>query len=152
MELVSYDPKYRQNFIELNTAWIINNFGCLEEADKKTFLEIEKEIADGAMIFCALEKNIVLAVCMVRPIGKGTWEICKLAADERYRGQGAGSRLFKKCMEYAIANNAERLFIISNSKLKPALHIYQKFGFKEIELADYEYSRGDIAFEYIVKS
>lgn len=35
---------------------------------------------------------------------------------------------------------------------QPALHIYQKYGFQEIELDDYQYVRGDIAFEYIVKS
>ena len=134
----------------MNTAWIKNNFGSLEEADIKTFQEIEKEIAKGAMIFFAVENNIVLAACMTKPINESTWEICKLAADEQYRGQGVGSKLFKKCMKYAIANNAKRLFILSNSKLKPALHIYQKYGFTEIKLDDYEYNRGDIAFEYIV--
>lgn len=35
-------------------------------------------------------------------------------------------------------------------KLKPALHIYEKYGFKEIKLENYEYIRGDIAFEYKV--
>ncbi|MDE7322243.1 MAG: GNAT family N-acetyltransferase [Lachnospiraceae bacterium] len=150
MELISYDPKYRQNFIELNTAWIKNNFGSLEEADRKTFQGIDSEIARGAMIFFAVEGDIVLAACMTKPLGEGTWEICKLATDERYRRQGAGSQLFKKCMDYAIANGALRLFILSNSSLKPALHIYQKYGFTEIKLDDYGYSRGDIAFEYIV--
>lgn len=46
---------------------------------------------------------------------------------------------------------AKRLFILSNSKLKPALHIYEKNGFNEIKLDDYEYVRGDIAFEYILE-
>ena len=43
-----------------------------------------------------------------------------------------------------------RLFMISNSRLKPALHIYEKYGFQEVKLDDYEYERGDIAFEYVV--
>lgn len=89
---------------------------------------------------------------MSKPISKDTWEICKLAADEQYQGLGAGSKIFKKCVDYAVTNNAKRLFILSNSKLEPALHIYQKYGFKEIELDDYEYIRGNIAFEYIIKS
>ena len=152
MDLVSYNPKYKTNFIDLNTAWIKNNFGFLEEADIKTFQTIEEEIAEGAMIFFAVEHDLVLATCMTRPLDEETWEICKLATDVQYQGHGAGSMLFKRCMEYAIANNAKRLFILSNSKLKPALHIYKKYGFEEIKLDDYEYSRGDIAFEYIVKS
>ena len=51
-------------------------------------------------------------------------------------------------MKWALEHGAERIFIISNSKLKPALHIYEKYGFREIKLDDYEYVRGDIAFEY----
>ncbi|MDE7478545.1 MAG: hypothetical protein K2M91_11450 [Lachnospiraceae bacterium] len=54
-------------------------------------------------------------------------------------------------MDWALEHGAKRLFIISNSKLEPALHIYKKNGFKEIKLDDYEYVRGDIAFEYISK-
>lgn len=49
---------------------------------------------------------------------------------------------------WALDHGAKRLFILSNSKLKPALHIYRKYGFKEIKLDNYEYVRGDIAFEY----
>ncbi|MDE6404085.1 MAG: GNAT family N-acetyltransferase [Lachnospiraceae bacterium] len=150
MELVEYDPKYRQSFIELNTAWIKENFGSLEEEDMKTFQEIEQEIAKGAMVFFAIENDTVLATCMTKPISDDTWEICKLATDERFQGKGAGSRIFERCMEYALANNAGKLFILSNSTLKPALHIYQKYGFKEIKLDNYKYTRGDIAFEYIV--
>ena len=35
-------------------------------------------------------------------------------------------------------------------KLDPALHIYEKYGFTEVKLADYEHERGDIAFEKII--
>lgn len=52
-------------------------------------------------------------------------------------------------MKWAPDYGAKRLFIISNIKLKPALHIYEQNGFKEINLDNYEYMRGDIAFEYI---
>lgn len=73
----------------------------------KTFQEIDQAIAKGAMIFFAIENNIVLATCMTKPIREDTWEICKLAADERYQGKWAGSGVFEKYMEYAISNNAK---------------------------------------------
>lgn len=53
-------------------------------------------------------------------------------------------------MQWAVGHGAPRLFILSNSKLSAALHIYEKFGFKEIKLDNYEYIRGDIAFEKII--
>lgn len=70
--------------------------------------------------------------------------------DPKYRShKGCGSAVFKVAMDWAKEHGAVRLFIISNSKLKPALHIYEKYGFKEIKLDDYEYVRGDIAFEKV---
>ena len=59
--------------------------------------------------------------------------------------------VFEAAMKWAADHGAGRLFIISNSKLAPALHIYEKFGFQEIKLDDYEYERGDIAFEKILR-
>ena len=108
MELIKFEEKYRQAFIDFNTDWIVSNFGFLEEHDKETFEKIDEEL-----------------------------------------NKGAGNLVFKASMEWALRHGAKRLFIISNSKLKPALHIYEKNGFKEIKLDDYEYVRGDIAFEYI---
>lgn len=53
-------------------------------------------------------------------------------------------------MKYAAEHETEKLFIISNSALKTALHIYYRHGFQEIQLPDYEYERGDIAFERVI--
>ena len=57
--------------------------------------------------------------------------------------------VFEAAMNWAIRHGAGRLFLISNSKLSPALHI-EKYGFIEVKLADYEYERGYIAFEKII--
>ena len=149
MELVKYKEEYRQAFIDFNTDWIVTNFGALEEHDYETFGQIDEKIANGAMIFFALEKGVPLACVMTEPLDGQTWEICKLGSNKDIPHRGAGSLIFKAAMEWAQEHGAKRLFIISNSRLKPALHIYKKFGFKEIKLDDYGYTRGDIAFEYI---
>lgn len=151
MEIIQYDNRYKQDFIDLNTEWIISLFGFLEKEDLYTFQNIEEYISQGAMIHFAMENNEVMATCMTKKADNETWEICKLAANQKYKGQGAGNAVFKRSMEYAIAHGAKRLFILSNSRLAPALHIYMKNGFTEIKLNDYEYKRGDIAFEFIVK-
>lgn len=153
MRVVQFEEKYRKDFINFNTDWIVSNFGFLEQHDLETFDRIDEEIAAGAMIFFAVEGDTVLAACMATPMSipneEGTWEICKLCSNKNVPHKGAGSAVFGAAMDWAVSHGAKRLFILSNSKLKPALHIYEKFGFKEIKLADYEYERGDIAFEYI---
>lgn len=150
MQIIEYDPKYRQDFIDFNTDWIVDNFGFLEDEDKETFENIEKIIESGGMIFYAVDDDVCLATCMVYPMEDGTWEICKLASDKHRSHKGCGSAVFEAATKWAIDHGAKRLFLLSNSKLKPALHIYEKSGFKEVKLDNYEYARGDIAFERII--
>ena len=151
MKLIKYDQKYRQDFIDFNTAWIEDNFGHLEPEDYETFEHIEDEIKDGAMIYFAIDDDgTALATCMAKPMEGNTWELCKLGSNKARNHTGSGSLVFEAAMNWAIQNGADRIFLISNSKLFPALHIYEKYGFAEVKLDDYEYERGDIAFEKII--
>jgi GNAT superfamily N-acetyltransferase len=151
MELVKFEEKYRQAFIDFNTDWIVSNFGFLEEHDREAFANIDDEIKKGAMIFFAVENETPLACCMSKPLEESTWELCKLGSNKNVQHKGAGNIVFKAAMEWALEKGAKRLLLISNSKLKPALHIYEKYGFEEIKLDNYEYVRGDIAFEYVAQ-
>ncbi len=147
MELIKYDARYKDDFIRFNTDWIIDNFGFLEQEDLDSFAHIEEALDGGAMIFFAVEQGTALATCMTRPLDGDTWEICKLGSNKELPHAGSGSAVFEAAMQWAADHGAKRLFILSNRKLKPALHIYEKYGFREIKLDDYEYQRGDIAFE-----
>lgn len=152
MKVIMFEEKYRQDFIDFNTDWIVSNFGVLEEHDRETFERIDEEMKAGAMIFFAVENDVALATCMTAPIDGKKWEICKLGSNKNVPHKGAGSAVFEAAMQWALNRGAERLFIFSNSKLKSALHIYEKHGFQEIKLENYEYIRGDIAFEYKITS
>lgn len=65
---------------------------------------------------------------------------------------GAGSAVFQACMDYAISHGAKKLTLVSNHILKPALHIYEKFGFSPIEFKNTEYNRGDVEYEYLINA
>lgn len=149
MKVIPFEERYRQDFIDFNTDWIVSNFGAVEAHDLETFETIDEKLQAGAMIFFAVQDGIALAACMATPMEGTTWEICKLCSNRQVPHKGAGSAVFQTSMEWALSHGAERLFILSNRKLKPALHIYRKFGFQEIKLQSYEYARGEIAFEYL---
>lgn len=151
MEIVEFQKKYEKDFIELNTAWV-ERFFVMEQADRDVLEHVEDLLKTGAMVYFAVEDDHVLATCMAMPLGEDVWEICKLAATGQYTGKGAGSAVFKASMEYAIAHGAKKLMLISNRRLKPALHIYEKYGFKEVPLnkAYWGFDRADIQFEYVV--
>lgn len=147
MKVIPFQEKYRQDFIDFNKDWIVRNFGFLEQEDLDTFGQIDREMASGAAIFIATDdEENALACCMVRPMKDGCWELCKFASNPALPHKGAGCAVFEASIQYAVEHNARELFLLSNSKLETALHIYQKYGFEEIKLDDYEYERGNIAF------
>lgn len=148
MELIPYRACYKEAFIALNKAWIERYFS-LEEADQKALQHSDELLKTGAMIYFAVEEDEVLATCMALPLGEGVWEICKLAADVRQQGKGAGSMVFKACMDYALRHGATKLTLVSNHILEPALHIYEKFGFSKVPLTDCDYTRGDVQYEFV---
>lgn len=132
MKIERYKEEYRKDFVRLNTEWL-TRFYYVEEFDQYAMDHVEDLIAQGAMAFFALDDdNEVLATCMAMPLAGSTWEICKLAARNQYTGTGAGSAVLKAAMDYAEEHGAKKEVLISCSGLKPAIHLYKKFGFKEV--------------------
>ena len=151
MKIMEYQEGYKPDFIKLNLDWVQRYF-VPEQADYDVLNNVDELLGKGSMIYFAVEDGKVLATCMAMPLTDDVWEICKLAAAGQYTGKGAGSAVFKASMDYAIAHGAKKLTLISNRKLKPALHIYEKFGFREVPLNKvyWGFDRADIEFEYKV--
>ena len=153
MKLVSYNPKYKNEFIEMNKYWISSMF-VMETEDEHELDNIEPYIENGGQIFFALDdNNSIMACCMIAPRDDGNWEIMKFAAKGMYTGTGAGSACLKACIDYAREQGVERIIIVSNRKCVQAVHLYRKFGFIEIPVdkEKFPFERADIAFELFLR-
>lgn len=149
MTVVPYDPKYKNDFIDLNVAWISDMFD-VEDQDMQELENVEKAIADGGQIFFALDDDgTPMACCMIAPRADGDWEIMKFATRGMYTGTGAGSACLKACIDYAKEKKLPRILIVSNRRCVQAVHLYRKFGFQEIPVdrKQFPFQRADIAFE-----
>lgn len=149
MKVVPYDPKYKEDFIEMNKAWI-NDMFILEEQDIREMRNIEGYIEKGGQIFFSLDDDeTVMACCMIAPREDGDWEIMKFAARGMYTGTGAGSACLKACIDYAKERHLKKIIIVSNRKCKQAVHLYRKFGFIEVPVdkEKFSFERADVAFE-----
>ncbi len=132
MKIVTYKPEYKEAFVRLNTEWL-KRFYWVESFDQYAMDHVDELISQGAMAYFALDdKGEVLATCMAMQLEGTTWEICKLAAKNQYTGTGAGSAVLQAAMEYAGNQGAKKLVLISCRSLKPAIHLYRKFGFEEV--------------------
>jgi GNAT superfamily N-acetyltransferase len=151
MKVIPFDEKYRQDFIEMNRVWIASMFR-IEKQDEEEFAEIDPYLARGGQIFFAIDEDgHAMATCMIAPREDGDWEIMKFAARGMYTGTGAGSACLRACIDYAREKGVSRILIVSNRRCTHAVHLYRKFGFREIPVdrKKFPFERADIAFEMV---
>ena len=149
MKIVPYDAKYKADFIEMNKAWISEMF-VMEAEDERELANIEPYIEAGGQIFFAIDEDEhVMACCLIAPREDGDWEIMKFAANDAYKGTGAGSACLEACIDYAKEKGINKIIIVSNRKCVQAVHLYRKYGFSEIPVdkKKFPFDRADIAFE-----
>lgn len=53
-------------------------------------------------------------------------------------GRCVGSAALKACIEYAKEHKVKKLMIVSNTVLSSVIHLYAKFGFKEVPIDNME--------------
>ena len=72
------------------------------------------------------------------------FELAKMTVKEGYRGNGIANILMNQCINFAKQNNAKEIFLISNDSLIIARNLYDKYGFKEVDLDSQKYDRGNV--------
>jgi 8-oxo-dGTP diphosphatase len=76
-----------------------------------------------------------------------------MAVSPEAQGRGYGNLLIEVAIEFARSAGAETLMLLSNSRLGPALRLYEKYGFRHVPVSpDHEYSRVDVQMELCLKS
>ena len=144
--IIDFQAEHKKAFKALNYAWLTKYFD-VEPIDELVLNNpIDQIIAKGGKIFVATSKTKVVGT--VALIKRNThFEISKMAVEESHQGKGIGSELMKHLLQWAIENNIHYLQLFSHSKLKAALKLYKKFGFKDSKATNNLYSRADIVME-----
>jgi GNAT superfamily N-acetyltransferase len=148
MEIIAYEPQYAKDFRDLNIEWLEKYF-WVEPHDEEVLGKPEKYIIEpgGTIFFVRDQRNIVGTVALMK-IDEGIFELTKMAVVPAVQGQNIGQRLMRYTLDYARSKGWSKLIIYSNRKLENAIHIYRKFGFREIPIGENNpYARGDIKME-----
>jgi len=72
--------------------------------------------------------------------------------ETEYRGKGISKNLLNRCLEEAKERKATKVFLFSNSQLKTALKLYEKYGFSYVDVTDAPFLTADIKMELICTS
>jgi DNA-binding MarR family transcriptional regulator/GNAT superfamily N-acetyltransferase len=145
--IVDYQPQYQAAFKQLNEEWITTWFK-MEEADYKSLDNPKDYILDkGGHILIALYKDKPVGTCALIKKDGQTFELAKMAVSPLAKGKGIGFLLGKACIDKAKETGASKLYLESNTKLKPAISLYHKLGFKKVTGIPSPYERCNIQME-----
>jgi N-acetylglutamate synthase-like GNAT family acetyltransferase len=147
VKIISYNPKYKSDFIRLNTAWLEEYF-YVEPHDVATFENIEKDIIEygGEIFFCLVNNEIAGTVAMIK-VNEDIFELAKMAVDKKYQGLKLSHTLMEACIGFAKEKRIKKIMLMSSTKLDTALHLYRKYNFVEVPLGETDYARADIQME-----
>ena len=150
IQLVPYSKKYQKAFKELNIEWISNYFQ-VEDADLKYLDHPGSNILNkGGHIVMALYDDEPVGTCAIIKMDKETFELAKMGVSPSRRGQGIGELLCRHAMETAKEFGAKKLYLESNTVLKPAIDLYYKMGFKKVSKRPSPYERCNIQMECVL--
>jgi ribosomal protein S18 acetylase RimI-like enzyme len=146
--VVPYREELKAAFEQLNREWIETYF-VMEDADRKVLGDPRGQIvAQGGEIFFLLEGDQVRGTCAVLRHSPEDFEIAKMAVAAEARGRGYGDRLMEAAIRFAASAGARRIIIVSNTRLEPAISLYEKHGFVRVPLgSDQRYLRANVRLE-----
>ncbi|MEN0050143.1 MAG: helix-turn-helix domain-containing GNAT family N-acetyltransferase [Bacteroidota bacterium] len=152
IKIVPYESVHQTAFKALNEAWISTYF-TMEEADYQALDHPQTYILDkGGHIFIALYKGAVVGTCALQIMEhqEHDFELAKMAVSPKVQGKGIGYLLGQKVAEHARSLGAKKLYLESNTKLKPAIKLYEKLGFVKVSGYPTPYSRCNIQMELVL--
>ena len=146
VRIVPYTAQYRAAFKSLNEAWISQYFE-MEPADVKALDNPEGYILKkGGQILVALYKDEPVGVCALIKMKDPDYdyEMAKMAVAPEAQGKSIGWRLGQAIVQAAKTAGASKIYLESNTILKPAIQLYYKLGFKKITGMHSPYKRAHI--------
>ncbi|MBC6368776.1 GNAT family N-acetyltransferase [Algoriphagus sp. AK58] len=148
IEIIPYSPELQPYFESINKAWVSKYFS-LEQFDIDQLEHPEETILakGGEIIFAKVGQEIVGTVALI-PKGDGLWEMIKMGVAESFQGKGVGFLLGNRILELAREKGAKKLALYSSTKLGPALHLYEKLGFRPANMECGSYGRCDVKMEF----
>jgi ribosomal protein S18 acetylase RimI-like enzyme len=146
VEIVNFSATYAAAFRSLNEQWISTYFK-MEDTDYKSLNDPEGYILkNGGQILVALYNNEPVGVCALIKMNDGEhdYELAKMAVSPTAQGKNIGWILGQSALVRAHELGGKKIYLESNTILKPAINLYYKLGFQKIEGHPSPYERCNI--------
>ena len=147
ISLVPFSKKYQRAFKALNEEWISKYFK-MEEADYKVLDNPQAHILkEGGYIVMAMYHNEPVGTGALVKMNNEVYELVKMAVSPAVQGKGVGYLLSQHLIDKAREMGAKKVYLESNTILKPAINLYYKLGFQKVSARETPYERCNIQME-----
>ncbi|MCP2028591.1 DNA-binding MarR family transcriptional regulator/GNAT superfamily N-acetyltransferase [Flavobacterium sp. HSC-32F16] len=152
VKIVEYTSQYHEAFRSLNVEWISTYFE-MEETDYKALDNPEEYILNkGGKILVALYNDEPVGVCALIKMNNPDYdyEMAKMAVSPKAQGKNIGWLLGLAIAAKAKELGAKKIYLESNTILKPAINLYYKLGFEKVFGLKTPYKRCNIQMELVL--
>lgn len=150
IQVLPYRPEWAAHFERINLEWLERWF-TVEAVDREVLARPQQHVLDpgGAILFAVLDGEVV-GTCALLMEAPGVYELSKMAVETGFRGYGAGRKLLDAALAEYRRRRGTTLFLESNSRLKPALALYESAGFvhRPAPRPGSHYQRADVYMVY----
>ncbi len=150
--IVPYEDGHQPVFHQLNLSWL-DKYSLTESHDLEVLDDPRGTIIDrgGVILLAAYEGEIVGTVALM-PDKPKVFELAKMAVAPHMQGKGIGKLLIKAILDAARQKEAVKLILFSNHQLTTALAMYEKFGFRHVEVTDSPFVTADVKMEFDLRA
>ena len=147
IEIIEYNEKYHAEFRKLNLEWL-DKYNLTESHDLTVLDDPKGTILDhGGFIWLAKAGDEIVGSAALMNEGHGIFELAKMCVAKDWQGKGISKILIETCLKKAKEIGAKKLSLFSNHQLQTALKLYEKYGFKNVEVKDSRFANADVKME-----
>ena len=144
VKITAYETKHQPYFEKFNRQWIEELF-VMEPVDEFVLTNPGIAILDGGGSILMAEYNgVVAGTVALRKVDNNTYEFTKMAVDKNFRRKGIAEALSYASFEKAKQLGADKVILYSNTKNAGAIKLYEKLGFKHVEVEAGVYERANV--------
>ena len=149
VEIIEYKEEHHADFRKLNLEWL-EKYNLVESHDLMVLNDPVGTILNkGGFIWLAKEGNEIIGSAALMKEDEHVYELAKMSVTKKWQGKGISKLLLETCLNKAKELGAVKLSLFSNHQLHTALKLYEKYGFRNIELKDCPFETADVKMELV---
>ena len=145
--IIPYSNEHHSIFKQLNLEWL-DKYNLTESHDLMVLDDPTGTILDrGGFIWLAKAGDEIVGSAALMNEGHGIFELAKMCVAKGWQGKGISKILIETCLKKAKEIGVKKLTLFSNHQLQTALKLYEKYGFKNVEVKDSPFATADVKME-----